>query len=423
MIDDVVSGLNIMHSWRKGRNALLLILVWVIATPLLLELVVRAAAPLLPPALQLAADRVQQGESLDINRIGLMTMDIDHNFMMRPNIENALYGPRQSVVFRVSTVQILDSRMGFRTEPVQQGDRVDIAVVGDSFSFCFTEFADCWVTRFQQGTGLKAMNLAQGSTGSMSHWRFIETFGAAFEPPLVIWQWFGNDFNEDYQLAVTRGEMQSIEYGPQVPDYSEEVSPPLRWLRQNSVAFVVIETALYGESAYISDFERFYFTPQYRASLDDSPTSPALEFGQLYEQVAMDMTDPRNSVGVPMTREALLNAKQTVEAWGGQFVVFLIPVREEVYKSITQPQMEEETLALFRENRETMRRLCDDLQLTCYDLLPDLKVEAERYAKQGELLYYADDMHLNPRGNAVVAELVEDWLDQLDVLPSIVTEQ
>jgi hypothetical protein len=414
--------LNVSHiRSRRLRNTLMLVLFWVIVTPLLLELVVRVAVPSLPPALQLAAERVQKGESLDINRIGLMTMDIDHNFMMRPDIDNALYGPKQSVVFHVSTIQILDSRMGFRTEPVQQGDKVDVAVVGDSFSFCFTEYADCWVSRFRESTGLNVMNLAQGSTGSMSHWRFIETFGQAFQPPLVIWQWFGNDFNEDYQLAVTRGEMQPIQYGPQVPAYSDQESPVAQWLRQNSVAFVVIETALFGESAYISDFERFYFTPEYTTPINPSASSPTLEFGQLYEQVAMDMTDPRNSTGVPMTEEALKNAKETVEGWGGQFVVFLIPVREEIYKSITEPQVGEEKLALFRENRETMRRLCDELELICYDLLPDLKAAADRYAEQDELLYYADDMHLNPRGNAVVAELIQNWLDQLDALPDVST--
>lgn len=394
------------NRWIK---ILSLLLVWLVVTPLLLELVVRAASPVLPPALQLAAERVQKGESLDINRIGLMTMDIDHNFMMKPNIENALYGPHQSVVFHVSTVQILDSRMGFRTYPVNQGDQIDVTVVGDSFSFCFTEFEDCWVTHFEADTGLRTMNLAQGSTGSMSHWRFIDTFGRAFEPPLVIWQFFVNDFNEDYQLAVTRGEIQPFDYGPKVPDYAAEAGPILTWLRSNSVAWVVAETALAGENAYISDFERFYFTRPYQVEYNGH----TLKFGQLYEQVATDPDDPRNTSGVPMTTDALRLGKEAVESWGGNLAVFLIPTREEVYRDLTAPILGDDVVDKLGWPRREMLNLCEELELTCLDLLPQL----QEYARQGEHLYYTEDMHLNPRGNEVVAQIVREWLDDLAWLP------
>ncbi len=387
------------------RKWLLLFLVWLIVTPLLLEIGLRVAKPLLPPALQLAAERAEQGTALDINRLQLMTMDIDHNFMMRPNIDDALYGPKQTVVFQVDTVQILDSRMGFRTDPVQQGDAIDIGVVGDSFSFCFTEYADCWVTRLQAATGKRIMNLAQGSTGSMSHWRFIETFGQAFRPPLVIWQWFGNDFNEDYQLALTRSETTSLGETV-VPDYHADDAPVLRWLRSNSVAWVVLETALVGEDAYISDFERYHFTPAAEVAYAGLP----LAVGQRYEQIAMNTADPRVAYGIPTTREALLNAQTTVEAWGGQFAVILIPTREEVYAAVTAPALGDETLAIYRGARSTMLDLCADLDLTCYDLLADLQAAAPAAAADGYLLYYPDDMHLNPTGNAVVAGLVERWL-------------
>jgi hypothetical protein len=390
------------------RKWLSLILFWVIVTPLLLEFVIRVAVPFLPPPLQLAAERVVKGESLNINRLSLMTMDIDHNFMMRPNVENALYGPHETVIFHVSTVQILDSRMGFRTYPVNQGDQVDVAVVGDSFSFCFTEFEDCWVTIFEEETGLKTMNLAQGSTGSMSHWRFVDTFGRAFQPPLVIWQWFGNDFNEDYQLAVTRGEMQAIEYGETIPDYSKNAHPILIWLRSNSVAWVILETAIVGEDAYISDFERFHFTRPHEVTYNGH----TLKFGQRYEQIAMNVEDPRVAAGLPMTREALLNAKTAVESWGGEFVVFLIPAREEVYAHLTTPILDADTMQIYIGAREMMRSLCEELDLRCLDLLPAM----QDYARQGEHLYYSEDMHLNPRGNAIVAELVREWLAGLGLL-------
>lgn len=386
------------------RKWLLLIVCWLIVTPLLLELLIRVSVPVLPPSLQLAAERAQKGESLDINRLQLMTMDIDHNFMMRPNVQNALYGPKQSVVFNVSTVQILDSRMGFRTYPVNQGDQIDVAVVGDSFSFCFTAFEDCWVTQFEANTGLRTMNLAQGSTGSMSHWRFIETFGQAFQPPLVIWQWFGNDFNEDYQLALTRGETQAVGETV-VPDYHQDDPAILKWLRSNSVAWVVTETALFGEEAYISDFERYHFTPEYEVEIGGQ----TLTFGQKYEQIAMNTDDPRVAYGIPTTRAALQNAKAAVEGWSGRFVVFLVPTREEVYSEYTDSLLGEK-LDIYTGARETMLDLCEELDLTCYDLLTDLQQYGD------ELLYYADDMHLNPLGNQVVAERVQKWLVELNAI-------
>ncbi len=57
--------------------------------------------------------------------------------------------------------------------------------------------------------------------------------------------------------------------------------------------------------------------------------------------------------------------------------------------------------------------LCDELDLTCFDLLPGLQ---ER-ALHNEALYYEDDMHLNPQGNAVVAALIGAWLADKGLLP------
>jgi len=386
------------------KKALLLVGFWIIATPLLVEGAVRLAVPLLPAPLQVAAQRVYLGESQEINRVGLMTRDIDHNFMMKTGISNALYGPGEGVAFHVSTIQIQGSRMGFRSDPFTLGDRVDVAVVGDSFSFCFTEFEDCWVTRFARSTGLATMNLAQGSTGSVSHWRFIETFGQTFMPPLVIWQFFVNDFNEDYQLAVLREEIKPF---PEtvVPGVTDRTGPIVRWLRGHSVAWVVLETALFGEDAYISDFERYHFTRPYSVEYNGH----TLNFGQRYEQIASNIDDPRVASGIPMTRGALEQAQKTIAGWNGKLAVFLIPTREEVYRALTAPIMGEGAVNLLGAPRRKMLELCEDLDLTCLDLLPILQA----YAAQGEHLYYTDDMHLNPRGNEVVAKEVEAWLESI----------
>lgn len=397
------------------RKALVLLVFWLIITPLLLEGAVRLAIPVLPAGLKIAAERVLRGESTDINRVNLMLRDIEHNFMMRPNVDNELYGSHATVAFHVSTVQILDSRMGFRTRAFQQGDAVDVLTVGDSFTFCFTEYADCWVTRFEQSTGLSTMNLGQGSTGSVSHWRYIDTFGRAFAPPLVIWQWFVNDFDEDYQLAVLREEIEQYP-APQVPDYPDSGGAIVAWLRQHSVAWVVTEIALSGEDAYISDFERYHFTRPYEVTYSDPQgQTHTLRFGQRYEQITTNLDDPRVSAGVPMTRQALTDAQAAVESWGGKLAVFLIPTREEVYAHLTIPLMGAEAVEALGQTRHVQLELCAELGLTCLDLLPLL----QEYAQRGEHLYYTEDMHLNPYGNAVVAQLVESWVREEGLLPPV----
>ncbi|MCU0475045.1 MAG: hypothetical protein MUC99_02850 [Anaerolineae bacterium] len=390
------------------KKALLLVGFWLLVTPLLLEGLMRLAVPALPPYLQLAAQRVVAGESLDINRIGLMTMDIDHNFMMKTDITDALYGPAPGVAFRVSTVQVQGSRMGFRSRPFALGDPIGAMVVGDSFSFCFTEYDDCWVTQFDRATGLPTLNTAQGSTGSTSHWRFIDTFGRTFKPPLVIWQFWVNDFNEDYQLAVLRGELPESSVQTVVPDYPDEGGAVVQWLRAHSVAWVVIEVALGNESPYISDFEKYHFTRPHSVTFNGH----TLNFGQRYEQIATNLRDPRISTGVPLTRRALRDAQATVTGWGGQMVVIILPTREEVYRDLTAPLMGAEAVDALGAPRRVMNALCQLEALTCLDLLPIFR----EYAAKGDALYYADDMHLNPTGNAVLAAEVERWLRQIGVL-------
>jgi lysophospholipase L1-like esterase len=36
----------------------------------------------------------------------------------------------------------------------------------------------------------------------------------------------------------------------------------------------------------------------------------------------------------------------------------------------------------------------------------------QQHARNGEALYYEDDMHLNPYGNAIMAEALAEWLQQ-----------
>jgi lysophospholipase L1-like esterase len=89
-----------------------------------------------------------------------------------------------------------------------------------------------------------------------------------------------------------------------------------------------------------------------------------------------------------------------------------VPTREEVYRYLTAPLMGEDAVDKLGDPRRVMLDLCDDLNLTCLDLLPLL----QDYALEGDDLYYAEDMHLNPRGNQVVADIIQNWLIELNLI-------
>ena len=124
---------------------------------------------------------------------------------------------------------------GFRTNPPEWP--MDIVAVGDSFTFCWTAFEDCWVERLHVDFGWHVMNFGVPGTGSMAHRNVLGVYGPPMEPKIVIWQWYGNDYEDDYDFAGMRGEIEKPLNGPplrrQPPDYGKlaEYSTVYRWLR------------------------------------------------------------------------------------------------------------------------------------------------------------------------------------------------
>src|SRR5262249_47092040 len=150
-----------------------------------------------------------------------------------------------------------NGRVGFRSLQPQDGT-VPAVALGDSFTFCFTEVEACWVSVVAQRTGLKLANLGQPVTGSMSHARIYSDFVAKPElklgqPKLVLWQFYGNDFNDDYGLAL-------LNHTAKLPPPPKPETRPLPqgtlaiWLRENSAIYLILSTLVRGKDPGIDQF-------------------------------------------------------------------------------------------------------------------------------------------------------------------------
>jgi hypothetical protein len=319
--------------------------------------------------------------------------DSDYLNISRP-VENYTHYGSADVRFTVTTQTLWGGKSAFRTTQDQVDRYVDGVAIGDSFTFCFTEPEDCWVQKLAALTNRNVINMGIVGTGSTSHQRILRDYGMPLTPPLVIWQWYGNDPNEDFGLARLRGETDV-----QSPIQTPEVTWEMNWFRQNSALYVLLDMYLSPREKY----DAFMWTvPQECASEGEIN----LCFGQPYLWDAMDSSLIHNDYGWQRSREALMESQQMVNTYDGTLLVILIPTREQVYREMAEPLIGTEKLAILDQNHQRMLDLCAELDLQCLDFLPVFRAHAE----QGEQLYYRLDLHINPHGNEIVAEAIRDWL-------------
>src|SRR5260221_3078426 len=301
----------------------------------LVECVIRVAYGALPMNLQIALRNVHVTPFTDqqLAPPSLWQPDSDYLTIVRPGVIDSLQAGSPTVTFHVSSYAWWGGRVGFRSPQPQDG-RVEAAAVGDSFTLCFTEVNNCWVSLVAQRTGLHIANLGQPVTGSTSHARIYFDFVAKPElgikqPKLVLWQFYGNDYNDDYGLAQINGTAKT-------PPEPASTSRPLPqgamagWLRANSAVYVVVSGLLRGKDPGVDQFVDPYHVS--KGSLD-------LWFGQSYIRDSFDMSQPRNLEAETLSQQAITQTRDVVEKNGGQFVVVAMPAKEEGYPSQAEPLM------------------------------------------------------------------------------------
>lgn len=397
---------NSHRSPRRISRWLGIFALWLLAIVVLLELSLRVFRPALPARLQEMVNIAATGSPFAEPWERAWIRNPDHYFILKPGLLNAPQYGTPRLKFHVSTIELWPGGgIGFRNRSVDYF--VDAVVLGDSFTFCFTERSDCWVARLEADTGLGLVNLGLPVTGSHSHWLVLRDFGKFYQPPLVIWQFFGNDFNDDYGLFVSNGAIEPLEAPSRLAD--DAAGGGLAGLRARSALVAVLETILTGRR-HFADPVAQGFEDRYAVTL---PGGERLQFGQTYEPRALDMTRAANKAGLEISRAALSMAQDLVATWGGRLAIVLVPTREEVYQEFTAAALGVE-LDQIISARLAMLDLCAELDLVCYDALADLQARS----RDNKLLYYEDDLHFNPLGNQVFAELVAGWLALQNLLPS-----
>jgi hypothetical protein len=400
-----------LRLWLGRTFAVLLGLIFAL---LLLEVFLRVATPLLPLPLQLRLRQVK------VTPFSEPPLDVNEKWWVDPyfgvvagvNTSNRYQQVGPTIVHLIA-INWLDpnSNIGFRVPSANWQPRwpVDAVVVGDSFTFCVTEYADCWVQRLDTDHGLSVVNLGQYTTGSLSHQRLLETFGLPYEPRLVIWQWYGNDFNDDYGLArlgqaagATKPKPAYVEPDtkPQSVTLDNPLSPVMRWLRVNSATWHVLSPALTSVQRTAAGQDLSLFPYQIHDGNID------FAYGNQYTRLSWDLSNPNNRQGFAITRQAILETRDKLALTHTPLIIVLIPTKEEVYRPWVEKQLGSAWLDTLTEGRFKMLDFCREENLLCLDATPNLIA----HANQRELVYWPNDAHLNPLGNHILSDAVWDFL-------------
>ena len=368
----------------------------------LLEIAVRLSYGALPSALQIALRFVHQTPFTEarLAPLPLWQEDRIYQTVVRPEARNVQQIGSSSARFRVNTYSWWGGHVGFRTPPPEDGE-VKAVALGDSHTFCFTDEQDCWVNLLSARLGVPIANLGQPATGSESHARRYYSFVAnpalgLRQPRLVLWQFFGNDYNDDYGLALLNGTARTP---PSVAPPAPSESRLAAWLRQYSALFALLDALARADEPRMK-----LFVDPYRVTAGQVDIS----FGRPYLAEAFDMRQARNLEGEALSQAAILRTRDLVESNGGRFVVILMPTKEEVYRHLTEPYLGAVYLDQLAEPRLRLLAFCAAERLTCLDLTPALSARAQ----QGQQLFFGDDVHLNALGNRAVVEIVADFLAQ-----------
>lgn len=401
-----------VSTWSKRLFAILL---GVTLALLALELLLRVAYPIFPYTIQAALRDVRVTPFTDKRILPqqIWQSDSAYQLVSRANAIDEMQFPDARVGFRVTTKNMLDpnSHVGFRVPSFDWEPRwpVDAVVVGDSFSFCYTEYEQCWARRLDTQYGMSVVNLGQVATGSISRINLLATFGLPYEPDLVIWQWYGNDFNDDYGMYQMQNGIPSLEETFSAPPLRLVNGPLAHWLETNSAVYWIVQTAVSSKEE-LYKYERF--VDPYRVN----ENGVDFTFGRPYILKAFDLSSENNQFGQTITQEKISEARLLVDGIGASMVIVMVPSKEEVYARWTETYLGQETIRSLSEGRRRMNVFCGEQQLLCLDLTPDLRSSAEN----GEHVFWPGDTHLNDYGNQVVADSIWQFLQDHDLVEGVV---
>jgi lysophospholipase L1-like esterase len=301
-------------------------------------------------------------------------------YVFPSNYKGRFEDPNGSFVFDFST-----DDHGFRN-PLPWPQRADIVVLGDSMAFSYgVDDNEAWPALLaEQLPGSRIVNLGLIGASPQQYYRIYKIFGRSLQPALVLFCLFpGNDVKDAglfdrWERAGAKGNYYVRRF--QNDDVDPEVDVG-RLLRQSYV-MILLRSAwrnavsrLGGRTIDFPDGGRIQLAPSFLAKLDHQ--------------------DPAN---FRLAMDAVHQTRELAQRNGSEFLVLLVPTKEEVYLPLLGLDPPSASSSFVEE--------FDASGIAYLNLTPGFQARA----RQQERLFFKVDGHPNAAGYRLMADLILDRL-------------
>jgi lysophospholipase L1-like esterase len=304
-------------------------------------------------------------------------------FVYPPNYEGRFERDDGAFTFTYTT-----DEHGFRN-PSPWPERAEIVVLGDSMAFGYgVGDAEAWTALLAADLpGTRIVNLGMIGAAPQQYQRIYERFGQALRPNLVLFCLFpGNDLSdagrfEEWLQAGSPGNYDEWRHGGGQDAEQRSIRGQL-------------------DRSYLATFLRYArrnLGSRFSGRTIDFPDGSRIQLvPALYAR--NDVLAQPNHPSFRLVLDAVRQTQALVQETGGQFLVLLMPTKEEVYLPLVGEEPPPATAPFAAQFEE--------------DGLPylDLKPYFQARAREGERLFFEVDGHPNAAGYRLVAEVVLDHL-------------
>ena len=373
-----------------------LLLAW-----LLIELGVRLFFNDLPSGLQGDIQNVQRwpwDDSISGTLIPKFPFIGDRDFQERlPVGLTNYYAHWGDSIFTFNTISAWDGhRAGLRSDPPRWP--LQIMTFGDSFTFCWTVWTDCWVKQIEDRNDWHVFDAGVPGTGSTAELALMRELVPPMKPKLILWEWYNNDVTDNYDLARIRNEtppLQTAIFPPPVADFSglARYSVVAAWLKG------VIDRAKAGNTA-----PALYKTITVNGrDLNIHTASAPYPSALIY---------PNNQYGAARDIQAHSDGEALAAQNNAKMVIVLVPSKEEAYADQIGATLPPDYITQIGGPEQNLKAACQQNGWICIDPLPELKAAVD----QGQSVYWKYDAHLDPVGNKILADVVEKTIKDQGLL-------